>query len=111
MLDNILIIALILAPKMLNICQHLGESLSLNLSASSTVIVQMLSHHSITGAITEALGYCSRHHPDNPKSEEEKRQEKQDEQNMADELHDIRVDGADTGATLDLLSRSSQSSE
>jgi len=66
----------------------------------------MLIHHSITGALTEALGYCSRHHPDNPKSKEERREEKREEADIANELHDIRVDGAQAGP-MDLMSQGS----
>ena len=74
------------------------------------IALQMLAHHSITEALVEAIGYASRHHPSNPKPEAEKRQDKKEQDTMADELESIRVDGAGGGAVegaIDLLSQGS----
>lgn len=73
----------------------------------------MLAHHSVTGAVLEALGYSSRHHPDNPKSHEERQEEKQDEEGIAGELESIRVDGNEgrgVQGAVDMFSQRSSNS-
>ena len=70
----------------------------------------MLAHHSITNALVDAIGYCSRQHPDNPKSSVEKQQDKREQQEMTNELDSIRVDGDGENAiegAIDMLSQSS----
>lgn len=71
----------------------------------------MLAHHSITGALVEAIGYASRHHPSNPKSAAEKRQDKQEQESMADDLESIRVEGGEGGGAvenaMDIMSETS----
>ena len=77
---------------------------------ASNVFVQMLAHHSITNALVEALGYSTRHHPDNPKPAEEKQQDKREQQDMTGELDAIRVDGEGGNAVegaMDMLSQDS----
>ena len=71
----------------------------------------MLAHHSITGALVEAIGYVSRHHPSNPRTEAEKKQDKKEQESMADDLESIRVEGGEGGGAvenaMDLLSQTS----
>ena len=73
--------------------------------------MQMLAHHSITGALVEAIGYASRHHPYNPRSEAEKRQDKKEQESMAGDLESIRVEGGEDGGAvenaMDILSQTS----
>lgn len=68
-------------------------------------MLQMLTHHSITNSILDALGYATRHHPNNPKPEAQKREEKQEEEEMKDELEEVRVE--DVGG-VDLMSAGSK---
>lgn len=54
----------------------------------------------MTNALVDAIGYSSRHHPDNPKPEGQKQQDKKEQQEMTNELDSIRVEG-EGGNTLD----------
>lgn len=72
--------------------------------------MQMLAHHSITDALMDAIGYSSRHHPDNPKPKEEKKQDKKEQQDLASELESVRVEGGGGNAVegaIDMLSQTS----
>lgn len=51
--------------------------------------LQMLVHHSITSALIPALGYTMRHHPSNPKSELEKREDKKEEKELQSDLQSV----------------------
>lgn len=69
----------------------------------------MLAHHSITDALMGALGYSARHHPDNPKPQEEKAQDKKEQEGMANELESVRAEGNESNAVegaIDMLSQS-----
>ena len=59
--------------------------------------VQMLVDHLIQTTLLSALGYVLRHHPGNPKSEAQKREDKREQQDMKSELNEVVVD-QDSGA-------------